>query len=74
MVIDFTIIVNYETWFNGFFTFFTFSFDGGREAGPQGLILPQTTARRESFLYRSDSDWDLSPKSLSRNSSIPDQE
>ncbi|XP_069367014.1 3',5'-cyclic-AMP phosphodiesterase 4B-like isoform X2 [Paralichthys olivaceus] len=26
--------------------------------------------RRESFLYRSDSDYDLSPKSLSRNSSI----
>ncbi|XP_071954007.1 3',5'-cyclic-AMP phosphodiesterase 4C-like isoform X2 [Antedon mediterranea] len=26
--------------------------------------------RRESFLYRSDSDFDLSPKSMSRNSSI----
>nr|XP_014342237.1 PREDICTED: cAMP-specific 3',5'-cyclic phosphodiesterase 4D-like [Latimeria chalumnae] len=26
--------------------------------------------RRESFLYRSDSDYDLSPKTMSRNSSI----
>ncbi|XDV26940.1 hypothetical protein PO909_030555 [Leuciscus waleckii] len=26
--------------------------------------------RRESFLYRSDSDYDLSPKSTSRNSSL----
>ncbi|XP_062854136.1 3',5'-cyclic-AMP phosphodiesterase 4B isoform X2 [Trichomycterus rosablanca] len=26
--------------------------------------------RRESFLYRSDSDYDLSPKSMSRNSSV----
>ncbi|XP_013421124.1 cAMP-specific 3',5'-cyclic phosphodiesterase 4C isoform X4 [Lingula anatina] len=36
-----------------------------------GLVLqnlPQQ--RRESFLYRSDSDFDLSPKSLSRNSSL----
>uniref|UniRef100_A0A3Q3M1C5 Phosphodiesterase n=1 Tax=Labrus bergylta TaxID=56723 RepID=A0A3Q3M1C5_9LABR len=39
-----------------------------------GLILHPNQAghgqRRESFLYRSDSDYDLSPKSLSRNSSI----
>nr|XP_057922558.1 cAMP-specific 3',5'-cyclic phosphodiesterase 4B-like isoform X2 [Doryrhamphus excisus] len=39
-----------------------------------GLVLPPNLAghgqRRESFLYRSDSDYELSPKSLSRNSSI----
>ncbi|KAI4873378.1 hypothetical protein NFI96_017376 [Prochilodus magdalenae] len=39
-----------------------------------GLVLHPSMAghgqRRESFLYRSDSDYDLSPKSTSRNSSI----
>ncbi|CAL8395672.1 unnamed protein product [Boreogadus saida] len=39
-----------------------------------GLVLhtnfPGHGQRRESFLYRSDSDYDLSPKSMSRNSSI----
>ncbi|XP_049341561.1 cAMP-specific 3',5'-cyclic phosphodiesterase 4D isoform X3 [Astyanax mexicanus] len=38
-----------------------------------GLILSANfvhSQRRESFLYRSDSDYDLSPKSMSRNSSI----
>ncbi|KAL0979644.1 hypothetical protein UPYG_G00187700 [Umbra pygmaea] len=38
-----------------------------------GLILQSNfvhSQRRESFLYRSDSDYDLSPKSMSRNSSI----
>ncbi|KAM6948700.1 3',5'-cyclic-AMP phosphodiesterase 4B-like [Aplochiton taeniatus] len=39
-----------------------------------GLVLHSNLAphgqRRESFLYRSDSDYDLSPKSTSRNSSI----
>uniref|UniRef100_A0A8C6XCY4 3',5'-cyclic-AMP phosphodiesterase n=1 Tax=Naja naja TaxID=35670 RepID=A0A8C6XCY4_NAJNA len=38
-----------------------------------GLVLQGTTPhsqRRESFLYRSDSDYDLSPKAMSRNSSI----
>eukprot|EP00063_Salmo_salar_P052118 XP_014026953.1 PREDICTED: cAMP-specific 3',5'-cyclic phosphodiesterase 4D-like isoform X2 [Salmo salar] len=38
-----------------------------------GLILQGNfvhSQRRESFLYRSDSDYDLSPKSMSRNSSI----
>ncbi|XP_048100832.1 cAMP-specific 3',5'-cyclic phosphodiesterase 4B [Alosa alosa] len=60
-----------------------FSFDG--ENGPSpgrspmdsqaspGLVLhpsfPQSQ-RRESFLYRSDSDYDMSPKTMSRNSSI----
>ncbi|KAJ3598715.1 hypothetical protein NHX12_000710, partial [Muraenolepis orangiensis] len=41
--------------------------------GPPGLVLhpslPQTQ-RRESFLYRSDSDYDMSPKTMSRNSSV----
>ncbi|XP_062816042.1 3',5'-cyclic-AMP phosphodiesterase 4C isoform X2 [Anolis carolinensis] len=39
----------------------------------QGLVLqgPATHGqRRESFLYRSDSDYDLSPKAMSRNSSV----
>ncbi|KAG7525684.1 cAMP-specific 3 3' [Solea senegalensis] len=41
------------------------------QASPgSGLALHPHTQRRESFLYRSDSDYDLSPKSLSRNSSI----
>ncbi|NXW74022.1 PDE4D phosphodiesterase, partial [Hirundo rustica] len=38
-----------------------------------GLVLQGTFShgqRRESFLYRSDSDYDLSPKAMSRNSSI----
>ncbi|KAJ8380848.1 hypothetical protein SKAU_G00016260 [Synaphobranchus kaupii] len=38
-----------------------------------GLVLQANfvhNQRRESFLYRSDSDYDLSPKSMSRNSSI----
>ncbi|KAK1796738.1 hypothetical protein P4O66_009753, partial [Electrophorus voltai] len=39
-----------------------------------GLVLhtnfPCHSQRRESFLYRSDSDYDLSPKSMSRNSSV----
>ncbi|KAJ1172533.1 hypothetical protein NDU88_004379 [Pleurodeles waltl] len=42
------------------------------QASP-GLVLhpsfPQSQ-RRESFLYRSDSDYDMSPKTMSRNSSI----
>ena len=40
---------------------------------PPGLVLhpsfPQSQ-RRESFLYRSDSDYDMSPKTMSRNSSV----
>uniref|UniRef100_A0A8C5HRG7 Phosphodiesterase n=1 Tax=Gouania willdenowi TaxID=441366 RepID=A0A8C5HRG7_GOUWI len=45
------------------------------QASPgSGLVLhtnfPSHNQRRESFLYRSDSDYDLSPKSMSRNSSI----
>ncbi|XP_068080368.2 3',5'-cyclic-AMP phosphodiesterase 4C isoform X1 [Danio rerio] len=34
-----------------------------------GLVLQANSQRRESFLYRSDSDFDLSPKTMSRNSS-----
>ncbi|KAM4551423.1 3',5'-cyclic-AMP phosphodiesterase 4B-like isoform 1-T3 [Odontesthes bonariensis] len=45
------------------------------QASPgSGLVLHPNLGghgqRRESFLYRSDSDYELSPKSLSRNSSI----
>ncbi|XP_063703547.1 3',5'-cyclic-AMP phosphodiesterase isoform X4 [Culicoides brevitarsis] len=37
----------------------------------KGLVLQQNCPqRRESFLYRSDSDFEMSPKSMSRNSSI----
>uniref|UniRef100_A0A8B9D2T2 3',5'-cyclic-AMP phosphodiesterase n=1 Tax=Anser brachyrhynchus TaxID=132585 RepID=A0A8B9D2T2_9AVES len=42
------------------------------QASP-GLVLHPGVPpgqRRESFLYRSDSDYDLSPKAMSRNSSI----
>ncbi|XP_044311854.1 cAMP-specific 3',5'-cyclic phosphodiesterase 4C [Varanus komodoensis] len=38
-----------------------------------GLVLQGSSfhvQRRESFLYRSDSDYDLSPKAMSRNSSV----
>ncbi|XP_051768620.1 cAMP-specific 3',5'-cyclic phosphodiesterase 4C isoform X2 [Ctenopharyngodon idella] len=34
-----------------------------------GLVLQANSQRRESFLYRSDSDFDISPKTMSRNSS-----
>ena len=45
------------------------------QASPgSGLVLHPNLAghgqRRESFLYRSDSDYDTSPKTMSRNSSI----
>ncbi|XP_053439171.1 cAMP-specific 3',5'-cyclic phosphodiesterase 4A isoform X2 [Nycticebus coucang] len=42
------------------------------QASP-GLVLhagAATSQRRESFLYRSDSDYDMSPKTMSRNSSV----
>lgn len=42
------------------------------QASP-GLVLHAGAApsqRRESFLYRSDSDYDTSPKTMSRNSSV----
>ncbi|XP_012689183.2 cAMP-specific 3',5'-cyclic phosphodiesterase 4B isoform X2 [Clupea harengus] len=58
-----------------------FSFDGengpspGRSPmdsqGTPGLVVhPSFPQRRESFLYRSDSDYEVSPKTMSRNSSI----
>ncbi|XP_015441838.1 cAMP-specific 3',5'-cyclic phosphodiesterase 4C [Pteropus alecto] len=44
------------------------------QAGPGLGQVIQTSAqysqRRESFLYRSDSDYELSPKAMSRNSSV----
>ncbi|XP_029798138.1 cAMP-specific 3',5'-cyclic phosphodiesterase 4D isoform X3 [Suricata suricatta] len=62
---------------------YSFDVDNGTSAGRSpldpmtspgsGLILQANfvhSQRRESFLYRSDSDYDLSPKSMSRNSSI----
>lgn len=67
-----------------FLSVFSFDVENGPSAScspldPQaspgsGLVLhtnfPSHNQRRESFLYRSDSDYDLSPKSMSRNSSI----
>ncbi|XP_009577091.1 PREDICTED: cAMP-specific 3',5'-cyclic phosphodiesterase 4D-like [Fulmarus glacialis] len=63
--------------------FLSFDVDNGTSSGRSpldpmtspgsGLILQANfvhSQRRESFLYRSDSDYDLSPKSMSRNSSI----
>lgn len=63
--------------------FYSFDVDNGTSSGRSpldpmaspgsGLILQANfvhSQRRESFLYRSDSDYDLSPKSMSRNSSI----
>uniref|UniRef100_A0A8C5AKI7 Phosphodiesterase n=1 Tax=Gadus morhua TaxID=8049 RepID=A0A8C5AKI7_GADMO len=48
-------------------------FDSENGPPPPGLVLhpsfPQSQ-RRESFLYRSDSDYDMSPKTMSRNSSV----
>ena len=60
---------------------FNYSFDvengavGSREhldGSSPGVVLQaqNTPQRRESFLYKSDSDFDMSPKSTSRNSSI----
>ncbi|XP_055457300.1 cAMP-specific 3',5'-cyclic phosphodiesterase 4A isoform X5 [Psammomys obesus] len=42
------------------------------QASPGLLLHTGTTSsqRRESFLYRSDSDYDMSPKTMSRNSSV----
>lgn len=43
---------------------------GGGVSPNAGLVLQSLPQRRESFLYRSDSDFEMSPKSMSRNSSI----
>ena len=43
---------------------------GGTSPSSGGLVLQNLPQRRESFLYRSDSDFEMSPKSMSRNSSI----
>lgn len=67
---------------------FSFDVENGHSPGrspldPQassssGLVLhatfPGHSQRRESFLYRSDSDYDLSPKAMSRNSSLPSEQ
>ncbi|XP_033196544.1 phosphodiesterase dunce isoform X5 [Bombus vancouverensis nearcticus] len=42
----------------------------GDNASQNPSLVLQQPQRRESFLYRSDSDFDMSPKSMSRNSSI----
>uniref|UniRef100_A0A8B9LBR1 3',5'-cyclic-AMP phosphodiesterase n=2 Tax=Characoidei TaxID=1489739 RepID=A0A8B9LBR1_ASTMX len=71
------------SWPSSFQGFRRFDVDNGTSSGrspldpmtspSSGLILQANfvhSQRRESFLYRSDSDYDLSPKSMSRNSSI----
>ncbi|XP_056262948.1 cAMP-specific 3',5'-cyclic phosphodiesterase 4C isoform X3 [Pseudoliparis swirei] len=40
------------------------------QASPGSALHPTFPQRRESFLYRSDSDFDTSPKTMSRNSSV----
>ena len=58
--------------------FFSFDVDNGGGPGARdhlegpspGLVLQHLPQRRESFLYKSDSDFEISPKSMSRNSSI----
>lgn len=63
-------------------SFFSFDVENGLSVGrspldtqtspSSGLVLQSNfphSQRRESFLYRSDSDYDLSPKTMSRNSS-----
>lgn len=57
-----------------------FSFDVENATPPlqgSGLLLPQHhghhhsgTGRRESFLYRTDSDFECTPRSVSRASSV----
>uniref|UniRef100_A0A6I8PBZ0 Phosphodiesterase n=1 Tax=Ornithorhynchus anatinus TaxID=9258 RepID=A0A6I8PBZ0_ORNAN len=50
----------------------------GQASSSSGLVLHTSfsghSQRRESFLYRSDSDYDLSPKAMSRNSSLPSEQ
>ncbi|XP_055731391.1 cAMP-specific 3',5'-cyclic phosphodiesterase 4D-like isoform X6 [Salvelinus fontinalis] len=71
------------SWPSSFVGFRRFDVDNGTSSGRSpldpmaspgsGLVLQANfvhSQRRESFLYRSDSDYDLSPKSMSRNSSI----
>ena len=61
-----------------FIFFFSFDVDNGGGPGARdhlegpspGLVLQHLPQRRESFLYKSDSDFEISPKSMSRNSSI----
>lgn len=61
-----------------FFFYYSFDVENGQSArspleggSPSaGLVLQNLPQRRESFLYRSDSDFEMSPKSMSRNSSI----
>ncbi|XP_032510762.1 cAMP-specific 3',5'-cyclic phosphodiesterase isoform X2 [Danaus plexippus] len=63
-----------------FFESFDVENGGGAVAGARSpleggspsaaLVLQSMPQRRESFLYRSDSDFEMSPKSMSRNSSI----
>ncbi|KAJ6224787.1 hypothetical protein RDWZM_003332, partial [Blomia tropicalis] len=44
--------------------------DSASGGNASGLNLQNMPARRESFLYRSDSEYEISPKSASRHSSI----
>ena len=62
-----------------FFFYYSFDVENGTSPGrspldgaspSSGLVLQNMPQRRESFLYRSDSEFEMSPKSMSRNSSI----
>ncbi|XP_014206862.1 cAMP-specific 3',5'-cyclic phosphodiesterase-like [Copidosoma floridanum] len=68
-----TVVVGHEVRFdneNGASTLDGAASGGGCTSPSTGLVLQAMPQRRESFLYRSDSDFEMSPKSMSRNSSI----
>ncbi|XP_061934773.1 cAMP-specific 3',5'-cyclic phosphodiesterase isoform X9 [Apis cerana] len=68
-----TVVVGHEVRFdveNGASTLDGGAGGGGGASPSAGLVLQTLPQRRESFLYRSDSDFEMSPKSMSRNSSI----
>ncbi|XP_011495898.1 PREDICTED: cAMP-specific 3',5'-cyclic phosphodiesterase isoform X2 [Ceratosolen solmsi marchali] len=68
-----TVVVGHEVRFdveNGASALDGATGGGGGTSPSTGLVLQAMPQRRESFLYRSDSDFEMSPKSMSRNSSI----
>ena len=79
MILIFSQSITYSTWNWNSILFFSFDVENGtggsREhldgASPGVILQPQNMPqRRESFLYKNDLEYDNSPKSTSRNSSI----
>lgn len=68
-------VITVLMWFFCHYSFDVENGTGGR-GGLEGtspssrLLLQNPPQRRDSFLYRPDSDYDLSPKSMSRHSSV----